>query len=225
MAEIDANGLSPREINKLLQSYLEKREDVTVRNPKAKHNLAIKLRGSGKVHFLGSTGYYTGGFMDGPELIIDRNTGWYLGDNMHGGRIIVNGNTGSNVAPSMINGEIIVRGNSGSRVGLGLKGGIVVIEGKAGMLAGKMMLGGTIVLLGDVGDMVGESMYGGRIFLFEGPELGGNVKMVDPTKEELEELSRYLRSVGVEKDIEGIRKVIPAGKQHRYVLFKPMHRR
>ncbi len=225
MAEIDANGLEPREINRAIQKYLDMGEDVIVKNPKAKHNLGIKLTGKGRVHFEGSTGYYTGGFMNGPELTIERDTGWYLGDNMHGGRIIVKGNTGSNVAPSMINGEVIVKGNSGSRVGLGLKGGIVVVEGKAGMLCGKMMLGGTIILLGKAGDMTGESMYGGRIFLFEGPEPGSNVKMVDPEKNELDEIRAYLKKVGIEKDIDGLKKIVPAGKQHKYVLFRPMHRR
>jgi|Deesub1362A_J573_1020465.scaffolds.fasta_scaffold01501_5 glutamate synthase domain-containing protein 3 len=225
MVEIDAQDLKPYDLNRLIQKYLSSGEEVILKNPDAKHNIGIKLRGSGRVIIEGSTGYYTGGFMDGPEILIKGNTGWYLGDNMHSGRIVVERNSGSNVGPSMIGGEILIKGHSGSRIGLGMKGGLIVIKGKTGMLAGKMMLSGTIVLLDKVGDLVGESMYGGRIFLFEGPELGGNVKMVEPSVDEIMEIKKKLEILGIEKDLDGLKKVIPAGKQHKYVLFKPMHMR
>lgn len=229
MVSLTVRGMESREVNGRLREIFPREREILIEHPDSVHNFATALKGKGKIVVQGSTGFYTGGFLEGPTLVIKGNTGWYTGDNMMDGEIIVEKNTGSNVGPSMIGGAIVVKGHSGSRVGWGMKGGNLIVCGDVGMWTGKMMLGGRIIILGSVGTGTGESIYNGVIHTLDRDieqKLGGNVSVVPISVEEKEEVRKLLERYGIDQDIklDNLKSVVPkVYGRHEYILFKPMH--
>ncbi len=229
MVRLDIAGMSSREVNRRLRELIKTEAEIEVDNPHSIHNFATALKGEGKITVHGSTGFYTGGFLEGPAIVVEGNTGWYTGDNMSAGEIVVEMNTGSNAAPSMVGGTIVIRGNSGSRAGWGMKGGTLIVCGDVGRWAGKMTLGGRIVILGTVGEGIGESMYNGRIHVLDAAaeeKLGGNVRLIPIEDDEKRKLEHLFGSYGIEHGVDDFRTIVPkVYGRHEYVLFKPTHKR
>lgn len=229
MVRLDLTGMTSREINRKLKELIAIEDEIEVVNTHSVHNLATALIGKGKIMVKGSTGFYTGGFLEGPTLLISGNTGWYTGDNMLSGEIIVEMNTGSNVAPSMLGGTIVVRGNSGSRAGWGMKGGNLIICGNVGRWTGKMTLGGRIIILGEVGEGIGESMYNGVIHVLDQEveeKLGGNSRVISIEDKEKTEVETLFKKYGIEQGVDALRSIVPnVYGRHEYVLFKPTHKK
>jgi formylmethanofuran dehydrogenase subunit C len=229
MVSLDIRGMGSRDVNRKLKEMLPRGKEILVEHPDSVHNFATALKGKGKIIVRGSTGFYTGGFLEGPTLIIEGNTGLYAGDNMMDGEIIVEKNTGSNLGPSMIGGTIVVKGHCGSRVGWGMKGGNLIVCGDVGMWTGKMMLGGRIVVLGSVGPGTGESLYDGVIHTLDRDvekKLGGNVSVVPIATGEKKEVQKLLGRYGIGQGIQlnDLKSVVPkVYGRHDYVLFRPMH--
>lgn len=228
MARLDIKELSSREVNVQLKAMIQTHDEIEIDHPHSIHNFATALIGKATIIVNGSTGFYTGGFLEGPCLTIRGNTGWYTGDNMMAGEIVVEMNTGSNVAPSMVGGTILVKGNSGSRAGWGMKGGTLIVCGNVGRWTGKMTLGGRIVVLGEVGEGIGESMYGGVIHVADpaaAEKLGGNVRLIPIESDEKKELEALFAKYGIQQDVDAIQSIVPkiVGR-HEYVLFKPTHK-
>ena len=229
MVRLDLAGMSSRDVNRKLKQLIKTENVIEIDNPHSIHNFATALVGEGKITLHGSTGFYTGGFLQGPTLIVKGNTGWYTGDNMSSGQIIVEMNTGSNAAPSMLGGNIVIRGNSGSRAGWGMKGGTLIVCGDVGRWAGKMTLGGRIVILGTVGEGIGESMYNGVIHVLDPAaeeKLGGNVRLILIEDREKSELEALFNKYGIEQAVEDFKSIVPkVYGRHEYVLFKPTHKK
>ena len=129
MVRLDISGMPSLEVNRKLRELVEQDDEITIENPHSVHNFATALKARAKITVEGSTGFYTGGFLQGPTIIIKGNTGLYTGDNMGSGEIIIEMNTGSNCAPSMVGGTIVIKGHSGSRAGWGMKGGNLIVCG------------------------------------------------------------------------------------------------
>ena len=212
MVRLDLANMNSREVNRRLKELIKTEAEIELDNPHSIHNFATALIGEGRITIHGSTGFYTGGFLEGPTLIVEGNTGWYTGDNMTSGEIIVEMNTGSNVAPSMVGGTIVVKGNSGSRAGWGMKGGTLIVCGNVGRWAGKMTLGGRIVVLGSVGQGIGESMYNGRIHVLDPAteeKLGGNVRLVSIEDREKSEVASLFKKYGIEEGGYDFNTIVP----------------
>ncbi|RLB41049.1 MAG: glutamate synthase [Deltaproteobacteria bacterium] len=228
MVRLDLTGMSSREVNRKLRELIRSESHIEVINPHSIHNFATALIGEGVITVHGSTGFYTGGFLDGPTLIIKGNTGWYTGDNMMSGEIIVEMNTGSNAGPSMVGGTLLIRGNSGSRAGWGMKGGNLIVCGSVGRWTGKMTLGGRIIVLGQVGEGVGESMYNGVIHTLDPSveeKLGGNVRVIPISDEEKKEVETLFKKYSIEQSVDDFKSVVPETYgRHEYILFKPTHK-
>jgi len=228
MVRLDLAGMNSREVNQKLKALIKTETEIELDNPHSIHNFATALIGEGKITLHGSTGFYTGGFLEGPTLVVEGNTGWYTGDNMTSGEIIVEMNTGSNAAPSMVGGTIVIKGNSGSRAGWGMKGGTLIVCGDVGRWTGKMTLGGRIVILGSVGEGIGESMYNGIIHVLDPAaeqKLGGNVKLVAIEDHEKSELETLFRKYGIDHGVDDFKSIVPrVYGRHEYVLFKPTHK-
>ena len=229
MVHLDITGMSTQEVNHRLRELIQQENEIIVENPHSVHNFATALKGEGTVIVEGSTGFYTGGFLQGPTTIIKGNTGLYTGDNMSAGEIIVEMNAGSNCAPSMVGGTILIKGHSGSRTGWGMKGGNLIVCGNAGMWSGKMTLGGRIIILGSVGQGIGESMYDGVIHVRDpqvDDKLGGNVMLIPISEEEKKEVAALFKKYGIEEGVDDFRSIVPkVYGRHEYVLFKPTHKR
>jgi len=229
MVRLDLEGMASTEVNRRLKELIQTESEIEVVHTHSIHNFATALKGSGRITLHGSTGFYTGGFLQGPTLVVKGNTGWYTGDNMSAGEIIVEMNTGSNAAPSIVGGNVVIRGNSGSRAGFGMKGGNLIVCGNVGRWTGKMTLGGRIVLLGEVGEGVGESMYNGVIHALD-PEvegkLGGNVKVVPIEDSEKKVLESLFATYGIERGVDDFRSIVPrVYGRHEYKLFQPGHKK
>jgi glutamate synthase domain-containing protein 3 len=220
--------MNSREVNHKLKQLIKTETEIELDNPHSIHNFATALIGEGKITLHGSAGFYTGGFLEGPTIIVEGNTGWYTGDNMSSGEIIVAMNTGSNAAPSLVGGTIVIKGNSGSRAGWGMKGGTLIVCGNVGRWAGKMTLGGRIVVLGSVGEGIGESMYNGIIHVLDPAaedKLGGNVKLVSIDDREKFEVESLFKKYGIEQGVDDFKSIVPkVYGRHEYVLFKPTHK-
>jgi len=229
MVRIDLKTMKTREVNRKLKELIKTEKEIELDNPHSIHNFATALIGRGTITIHGSTGFYTGGFLEGPTLIVKGNTGWYTGDNMMSGEIIVEMNTGSNAGPSMVGGTILIKGNSGSRAGWGMKGGNLIVCGNVGRWTGKMTLGGRIVVLGEVGEGIGESMYNGVIHVLDpavGEKLGGNVQVIPIIDSEKEELEKIFHTYGIDQPVDEFKSIVPKiYGRHEYVLFKPTHKR
>ena len=228
MGCIDAARLDSTRLNELLREQLGACGEVTVENPHSIHNIAAGLGIEGEIVIRGSTGFYTGGFMEGPSITVDGNAGWYVGDNMMNGEIIVLKNTGSNAGVYLYGGTLVIRGGTGSRVGYGMKGGTIIVCGSYGRWAGQQTLGGRLVLLGKAGKQIGESMYRGAIFVADREaehNLGGNVLLDEIRPEEAAELGALFKKydIGAEADKLLVIRPLPTGR-HQYYLFKPVLR-
>jgi len=228
MVRLDITRMNSRDVNRKLKELIKDNPEIMIQNPHSVHNLATALKGKGTITVEGSTGFYTGGFLQGPTIIIKGNTGWYTGDNMGAGELIVEMNTGSNCAPSLVGGTVVVKGHSGSRAGWGMKGGNLIVCGNVGMWSGKMTLGGRIIVLGEVGMGIGESMYNGIIHILD-PEvedkLGGNVTVVPIEDKEKKEVEALFEKYGIEQAVDEFRSIVPkVYGRHTYTLFKPTHK-
>lgn len=228
MVNLDIAGMSSRKVNQKLRELMGQNGDIVVNNPHSVHNFATALKGKGTITVEGSTGFYTGGFLQQPKIVIKGNTGLYTGDNMSGGEIIVEMNTGSNCAPSMIGGNIVVKGHSGSRAGWGMKGGTLIVCGNVGLWSGKMTLGGRIIVLGEVGEGVGESMYNGVIHVLDPKaedKLGGNVTLIPIEDKEKKEVESLFKKYNIEREVNDFQSIVPkVYGRHEYVLYKPTHK-
>jgi glutamate synthase domain-containing protein 3 len=229
MAHLDLKKMSSREVNRKLKELIKTEDRIEIDNPHSIHNFATALIGQGKITVHGSTGFYTGGFLEGPTIVVEGNTGWYTGDNMMAGEIVVEMNTGSNAAPSMVGGTMVIKGNSGSRAGWGMKGGTLIVCGNVGRWTGKMTLGGRIVVLGEIGEGVGESMYDGVIHVLDPAveqKLGGNVRVVPIDGKEKKELKTLFKKYGIDQSVDEFKSIVPKiYGRHEYFLFKPTHKR
>jgi glutamate synthase domain-containing protein 3 len=229
MVRVDISGLPTLEVNRKLRELVQSEDKIVIENPHSVHNFATALKGKSDITVEGSTGFYTGGFLQGPKITIKGNTGLYTGDNMGSGEIIVEMNTGSNCAPSMVGGTIFIKGHSGSRTGWGMKGGNLIVCGDVGMWSGKMTLGGRIIVLGKVGMGIGESMYDGVIHVLD-PEaedkLGGNVALKPIEDKEKKEVEALFKKYGIDQGVDDFRSIVPkVYGRHDYVMFKPTHKR
>ncbi len=228
MVTVNANELSGRELNKKLKQHLGSGAEIVVEHPHSMHNLGTALIGEGRITVKGSTGFYTGGFLEGPTLIVEGNTGWYTGDNMSKGEIIVEMNAGSNAGPSMIGGALLIKGSTGSRAGFGMKGGDLIICGDCGRWTGQMTLGGRIVILGDVGQGLGESMYRGLIHTRDPQareKMGGNVEFHTISDEEAASLAELFKKYDIDADPAQFSSLRPMlSGRHSYTLFNPTHK-
>ncbi len=228
MVSLDIAGMSTREVNSKIKELIRDENEIAVVHPHSVHNFATALKGRGRITVKGSTGFYTGGFLQGPTIIIEGNTGLYTADNMGAGEIIVEMNTGSNCAPSLVGGTVVVRGNSGSRAGWGMKGGNLIVCGSVGMWTGKMSLDGRIIVLGDVGEGIGESMYNGVIHVIDPAveeKLGGNVRVIPIIDKEKKEVESLFKKYDIDHGVDDFRSIVPKTYgRHEYLLFKPTHK-
>ncbi|MHB8244968.1 MAG: GltB/FmdC/FwdC-like GXGXG domain-containing protein [Acidimicrobiales bacterium] len=163
---LDADSLDAYELTRRLHELARDNVQVAVDNPRARHNLGIGLENdSSEIHFLGSVGYYCGGFNAGANVVVHGNAGWGLGEAMSSGRIVVRGSTAWSAGAGMRGGTIVIHGDGGPRTGIAMKGGNVIVTGAVGFMSGFMAHQGKLVVLGGAGDGLGASMYEGRIFV------------------------------------------------------------
>lgn len=163
---LDARDLTTRQINQAIKRLIEQGvREVEIRDPDARHCLAVAIKADVRLHFRGSVGWYAAGMNDGPTVVVDGNAGWGLAECMMRGRVEVHGHAGSGAAASIRGGLVFVRGDTGARAGIAMKGGVFIVGGSVGYLSGFMMQRGTMIVCGDAAEGLGDSMYEGTIYV------------------------------------------------------------
>jgi methylamine---glutamate N-methyltransferase subunit B len=226
-AVFDAAELTTRQINLELRRliYDEGVVDVTVRNPGAKHSIAVGILARCRITIDGSLGYFGCGLIDGPEIRITGRVGWSVAENMMSGVLLIEKNAGSLTAAALRGGDVVVRGDVGARTGIDQKGGTILVGGDAGMMTGFMMQRGRQIICGNVGGGLGDSMYDGAIYI------GGKVASlgIDCVEAELttgddEFLARKLGIYGMEPSA-SFRKFVCGQKLWNYDNLEPAERK
>lgn len=209
MIEVEAGKRHIRDINRDIHQALAAGEKVRVVKTLSRHNLGVGLRWPGEVSFEGSVGYYCGGLNTGCKMTVERNAGWAVGEGMAGGHITVGGYAGMSCGAAMIDGTIHVKGDAGPRCGVAMKGGNIVVEGKIGYQSGFMAHRGRIIALGGAGASCADALWEGEVWV-AGPveSLGVDVKVVEPTAEEVAEVDAILDPLGLKDGSRDWRKMI-----------------
>lgn len=206
---IDAGERHIRDVNRDIQEACGSGEPIRVVNTLSRHNLGIGLPKGANITFEGSVGYYCGGLNTGARVHVERNAGWALGEGMDGGHISVDGYAGMSAGAAMIGGTIHVRGDTGPRCGVAMKGGNIVVEGKIGYQSGFMAHAGKIIALGGGGESCADALWEGEVWVAGDVDgFGVDVKVVEPTAEEVAEVDCILEPLGLVDRSRNWRKLI-----------------
>lgn len=198
-----------REINEDIQAACLTGNDIRVVDTLSRHNLGVGLPDGANLHFEGSVGYYCGGLNTGSTITIERNAGWAVGEGMAKGMITVGGYAGMSCGAAMIGGTIHVKGDTGPRCGVAMKGGNIVVEGKIGYQSGFMAHAGKIIALGGAGESCADALWEGEVWVAGDVEsLGVDVKVVEPTAEDVAEVDAILDPLGLKDTSRNWRKLI-----------------
>lgn len=213
--EIDCDNLTATEVNaKIREMMAEGYGTIVLQNPRGIHSLGVGILSKLNLIIEGSTGYFTTGLIDGPNVRINGRVGWSCAENMMSGTVMIEKNAGSTFGAAIRGGDLVCRGSVGSRTGIDQKGGTIIVGGDTGALSGFMMQRGRMVVCGNAGKNLGDSMYDGTIFV------GGEIRSlgVDAVEAELTELdqawlTRKLTQYGMmpDKGVAHFKKIV-AGK-------------
>lgn len=212
----DAADMDARSINAKIRALMaDGVGDITLKNPGAKHSLAVGLLNRLRLNIEGSLGYFGCGLIDGPVIKISGRVGWSCGENMMSGVVEIAKNAGSTFGAAIRGGDLVCHGDVGGRTGICMKGGTIIVGGRTGAFSGFMMQRGRMIILGDAGANLGDSMYDGTIYV------GGKIADlgVDAVEGEMTELdTRWLSAKLAQYNLKapnGVEKLtkIVSGKQ------------
>ena len=117
-AEIDAADLATNAVNLRIRELMEDGYGtIVIRNPGAKHSIAVGILNRLNLIIDGSLGYFGCGLIDGPNVRIAGRVGWSCAENMMSGTILIEKNAGSQFGAAIRGGDLVCRGNVGSRTG------------------------------------------------------------------------------------------------------------
>jgi glutamate synthase domain-containing protein 3 len=217
MPTIDCAPLAVRQINEAIRRLIDTGErEIVLRNPGARHNLAVAVLADVGITVDGPVGYYAGGMSDGVRLTIHGSAGWGLAECLMSGTVVVDGNAGNGAAASIRGGTVVVKGDAAARAGVTMKGGCLVIGGGCGYMTGFMMQRGQIIVCGDAGDAVADSMYEGVIYVGGAiAALGSDAVVSEASAAELAEIHATLTRHGLEGP-PAFRKIVSGRKLWNY---------
>src|SRR5579863_9994641 len=160
MAEINCGGRTTREINvEIRRAIASGDREIVVKDPGARHNLAVAILDPAHIRIAGSAGYFCGGLIDGAHIVVEGSAGWGLAESMLNGEVTVRGSVGNGAAAAIRGGTVVIHGAAAARLGVSMKGGTVLVAGNCGYMAGFMGQKGRLVVCGDAGDAFADSMY------------------------------------------------------------------
>jgi glutamate synthase domain-containing protein 3 len=215
-AEFDADKLSTSEINLKIRDLMKQGHGtIVMKNPGAKHAIAVGILNKLNLQIEGSLGYFGCGLIDGPNIHIKGRVGWSCAENMLAGTVVIEKNAGSTFGAAIRGGDLVCKGDVGARMGIDQKGGTIIVGGRCGAFCGFMMQRGRMVILGDAGKNLGDSMYDGTIYV-GGKIAGLGVDAVpgEMTELDCQWLDRKLKLYGMKapNGVKNMTKIV-AGKQ------------
>src|SRR5246500_5647948 len=228
-AEFDAANMTGRAINLKLRELMRQGfGSIVIKNPGAKHALAVGILNRLNLTIDGSLGYFGCGLIDGPNIHIKGRVGWSCAENKMAGTVVIGKNAGSTFGAAMRGGDLVCKGDVGARVGIDMKGGTIIIGGRAGAFCGFMMQRGRMVILGDAGKNLGDSMYDGTIYVggkIEG--LGVDAVPGGMTDLDIQWLSRKLKMYDLEapNGVKNIKKIVAGRQLWNYDNLEPAEKK
>ena len=228
-AAFDAAKLDARAINRKIRELMaDGVGTIRMKNPGAKHSVAVGILSRLRLTVAGSLGYFGCGLIDGPVVHVEGRVGWSCAENMMSGVVEVAKNAGSTFGAAIRGGDLVCRGDVGARAGICMKGGTILVGGRAGAFSGFMMQRGRMIVLGDAGANLGDTMYDGMIFV------GGKIAGlgVDATEGEMTDadarwLSAKLALHGLEapRGVENLTKIVSAKRLWNYDNLEPSEKK
>ncbi len=216
LREIDAKGLTTKEVNSRIRETVVKDLKVTVLNADGIHGLAMGLR-RGEVVVKGNPGNYFGMLNSGANITIEGDVGNFVGDNSCDGELIVNGNVGYGAGIYSYGGVFLIHGNAGDAAAQMFKGGSLIVKGDVGNEVGLYMVGGDIMIIGNAGKKLGDWMIRGCIYLGgNAKSLGKNARYTELTRGDINKLNSLLEKYGVDADLGKFKKVVPISDRPFY---------
>jgi glutamate synthase domain-containing protein 3 len=221
--------MSSSEVNlKLRELMSQGYGSVVMKNPGAKHSLAVGILNRLNLTIEGSLGYFGCGLIDGPNIHIKGRVGWSCAENMLAGTVVIDKNAGSTFGAALRGGDLVCRGDVGARVGIDMKGGSIIIGGRAGAFCGFMMQRGRMVILGNAGKNLGDSMYDGTIYVggkIDG--LGVDAVPADMTDLDVQWLERKLKMYGLEapRGARNMQKIVAGRQLWNYDNLEPAEKK
>jgi glutamate synthase domain-containing protein 3 len=215
-AEIDASNMDAKHVNVRIRELVQEGYGtIVLKNPGAKHSLAVGILNRLNLVIEGSLGYFGVGLIDGPNVRISGRVGWSCAENMMSGTVFIEKNAGSQFGAAIRGGDLVCKGNVGSRTGIDMKGGTIIVGGNTGAFTGFMMQRGRMVICGNAGKNLGDSMYDGTIYIAGEPQsLGVDAVWGEMTDLDRNWLERKLKMYDVmpKGGVDSFRKIV-AGKQ------------
>jgi glutamate synthase domain-containing protein 3 len=227
--ELDCGPLSPRDVNLKIRDLMSKGYGtIVLKNPGAKHSLAVGILNKLNLHIEGSLGYFGCGLIDGPNIRIKGRVGWSCAENMLAGTIVIEKNAGSTFGAALRGGDLVCMGDVGARMGIDMKGGTILVGGRCGAFCGFMMQRGRMVVLGDAGKNLGDSMYDGTIYVggkIDG--LGVDAVPGEMTDLDVSWLTRKLKMYGLEapKGVKNMQKIVAGRQLWNYDNLEPSEKK
>ena len=228
-AAFDAAKMDARAINRKIRELMaDGVGTIRMKNPGAKHSVAVGILSRLRLTVAGSLGYFGCGLIDGPVVHVEGRVGWSCAENMMSGVVEVAKNAGSTFGAAIRGGDLVCRGDVGARAGICMKGGTILVGGRAGAFSGFMMQRGRMIVLGDAGANLGDTMYDGMIFV------GGKIAGlgVDATEGEMTDadarwLSAKLALHGLEapRGVENLTKIVSAKRLWNYDNLEPSEKK
>ena len=81
--EVDADGKTTTEVNRAIRKLMaEGYGTIVIKNPRGMHSLGVGILNRLNLIIDGSTGYFSTGLIDGPNVRINGRVGWSCGENM-----------------------------------------------------------------------------------------------------------------------------------------------
>jgi len=227
--EVDVADMGPKEVNHHIRELMaDGHGTIVLKNPGAKHSIAVGILNRLNLIIEGSLGYFGCGLCDGPNIRISGRVGWSFAENMMAGTVIIEKNAGSTFGAAMRGGDLVCRGSVGSRTGIDMKGGTILVGGDTGAFSGFMMQRGRMVVCGNAGKNLGDSMYDGTIFI------GGEIQDlgVDAVPGELTDLDKawLTRKLSMyelmpEKGVDHFTKIVAGRQLWNYDNLEPTEKK
>jgi methylamine---glutamate N-methyltransferase subunit B len=228
-AEIDAAELQPSAINLRIRELMSQGYgSIVLKNPGAKHAVAVGILNRLQLEIRGSLGYFGCGLSDGPNIHVTGRVGWSCGENMMAGTVVIEKNAGSTFGAAMRGGDLVCKGDVGARMGIDMKGGTIIVGGRAGAFCGFMMQRGRMVILGDAGKNLGDSMYDGTIYVGgRVAGLGVDAVIEDMTDLDVHWLESKLKLYGLDtpKGAKNLQKIVAGRQLWNYDNLEPAEKK
>ena len=225
----DARDLGARQINKKIRKLMKAGYgSITVKNPGAKHSIAVGILNRLNLVLEGSLGYFGCGLLDGPNVRITGRVGWSCAENMMAGTVVVEKNAGSTFGAALRGGDLVCKRDVGARTGIDQKGGTIIVGGHTGAFSGFMMQRGRLVVLGNAGKNLGDSMYDGTIYVGgEIADLGVDAVTAPITELDIQWLQRKLAlyDMSAPRGLENMTKIISGKQLWNYDNLEPSEKK